>query len=141
MPAHLNVLILYIVVGLLLFELLWLLIITPIYRYLHRISSPARTVRVRVLLAESREAALLPWWMRVPIGNRNGWVWDSQLEDRGRQYTYWITFEVGDSRLEFQVREDEFSNFEPGDVGELTYQAEKVLSFSTAESPETSEAG
>ena len=50
-------------------------------------------------------------------------------EDWGEQYAYWITVEVGDTRLEFQVREDEYSEFQPNDIGELTYQADKVLSF------------
>ena len=137
MSTHLRFIILYIVGGLLLFELLLFNIIVPLYKYLRRKGSPVRTVRARVLLSENRMAALLPWWMRIPIGGRNGGVSDGQLEDWGKQYTYWITFEIGSSRQEFQVGEDEFSEFEPDDVGELSYQADKVLSFKR-ESPEDS---
>ncbi len=132
MSGHIPLIILCIVLGLIVLELLLFTVISPLYKYLRRRGSRVRTVRARVLLAESRDSALLPWWIRIPVARRRRriWILPDECEDWGNQYTYWITFEVGDSNLEFEVSEDEFSEFSPNDFGELSYQADKVLSFS-----------
>ncbi len=128
MSEHLRFVILCIIGSLLLLELLLFNVIIPYYKSLHRRGSKVCTVHARVVRAENRAIAWLPWWMRIPIGTRRG-VSDGQLEDWGKQYTFWITFEVEKSRLEFQVRESEFSKFQYDDMGELTYQADLILSF------------
>ena len=128
MSNHQKLVMLVIIGVLILCELLLFNVLLPLLKALRRRNSPVHTVRALVLLAENRTAALLPWWMRIPFGSRRG-VPDGQLEDWGDQHTYWITFEIGHSRLEFEVDEAQFSNFEPDDLGELTYQADKVLSF------------
>jgi len=141
MSDHLHLTILYIIGGLLVFELLLFYVLTPLFKYLHRLGSPVRTVRARVLLTESRMTALLPWWLKIPIGTRygrfGGWLWPGQLEDSGKQFSYWIFFEVDDSRLEFQVSEEQFGQFEQDDAGELSYQADKVLAFKVERSEDS----
>lgn len=144
MSEHVQFLILYIVGGLLLFELLLFNLIVPLISYLRRKHSPVRTVRAEVVLADQRETAVLPWWLRPALPRSHytsTYIPSYDVEDLGKSFTYWITFEIGKSRLEFQVREKEYSEFQPGDCGELVYQFDRVLTFTRERSDEENAVG
>lgn len=137
MSEHVRFVILCIVGSLLLFELLLFNVILPLLRDYRRKGCPVRTVTARVVLARHRKTAILPWWLRLPLRQ---WPWwssdnDNDSDSLEQQFAYWVTFDVGDSRLEFEVHEEEYSEFQPGDYGELIYQSDQVLSF-TRERPD-----
>ena len=122
--------ILLVIIALIILEVVLVYIILPLAGYLRRINSPVRQVHARVLLSQQLTTMHVPGWLLGLPFYRRSWYWRSRDVPDANAYMYMVTFELDDySRLEFTIREEELSVYQPDDEGTLTYRGDRILSF------------